>query len=206
MGKSKKKSGAGSELRELNLKTAEKWRQWLIKNYEITDSVWLLLHKNKDTDRNLSYEKALEEALCFGWIDSKPRKKDEDSYFVLFSKRNPKSNWSRKNRDTVKLLIKEGRMHKAGLEAVRIAKETGKWEALTDVQNSVIPDDLKQELDANPVAQENFNNFPPSSKRIILEWLLNAKTEATRKKRIQETVILAEKNIRANHYRQPKQK
>jgi uncharacterized protein YdeI (YjbR/CyaY-like superfamily) len=100
------------------------------------------------------------------------------------------------------MLIKQGLMAKAGLDLIALAKQNGTWTALTDVQNSVVPDDLKQALNKNKKALSNFESFPPSSKRIILEWIQNAKKPETRQKRITETVILAAKNIKANHYRQ----
>jgi uncharacterized protein YdeI (YjbR/CyaY-like superfamily) len=150
----------------------------------------------------IHYEEAVDEALCFGWIDSKPNKRDEESYYLLFSKRSPKSNWSKANRERAKGLIKQGLMEKAGLDMIELAKKNGTWTALIDVQNSVIPDDLQQALNKNKKALSNFEAFPPSSKRIILEWILNAKKQETREKRIIETVTLAAKNIKANHYRQ----
>ena len=93
-------------------------------------------------------------------------------------------------------------MTKAGLEMIDLAKKTGTWLALKEVQDSILPEDLKKALEKNKVAHQNFEQFPPSSKRIILEWILNAKKEETRAKRIHETVALAEKNIKANHFRQ----
>jgi uncharacterized protein YdeI (YjbR/CyaY-like superfamily) len=99
-------------------------------------------------------------------------------------------------------MISEMRMTEAGMRMVDLAKESGTWTALEDVQKNVIPDDLQKALNGNLMAKEHFNAFPPSSKRIILEWILNAKRPETREKRIQETVRLAAENIKANHFRQ----
>jgi uncharacterized protein YdeI (YjbR/CyaY-like superfamily) len=180
----------------------KEWRTWLRKNHTKEKSVRLILYKKENSMPTIHYEEAVDEALCFGWIDSKPNKRDEESYYLLFSKRSPKSNWSKANRERAKGLIKQGLMEKAGLDMIELAKKNGTWTALIDVQNSVIPDDLQQALNKNKKALSNFEAFPPSSKRIILEWILNAKKQETREKRIIETVTLAAKNIKANHYRQ----
>ena len=120
----------------------------------------------------------MEEALCFGWIDSKPNKRDHESYLLFFAKRNPKSNWSRLNRERAERMLKQGRMTQAGLEMIETAKQDGTWTALEAVQDSVIPQDLDQAFQKNEAAWTNFSAFPPSSKRIILEWILNAKETA----------------------------
>jgi uncharacterized protein YdeI (YjbR/CyaY-like superfamily) len=180
----------------------KEWRAWLSKNHTKEKNVWLILYKKESEVPTVHYEEAVDEALCFGWIDSRPNKRDKQSYYLLFSKRNPKSNWSKANRQRAERLIEEGLMAKAGLDLITSARQKGTWTALTDVQNSVIPDDLQQALNKNKKALSNFDAFPPSSKRIILEWILNAKKPETRQKRITETVTLAAKNIKANHYRQ----
>lgn len=178
------------------------WRDWLTIHHLSEDRVWLIIsHKNAKT-RSVTYEEAVEEALCFGWIDSIALGRDGESKYQYFSKRKAKSNWSRSNRERVERLLAAGLMAPAGIEMVNLARKSGTWEALTEVQNSVIPPDLQQELDKNPVALENFEAFTPSSKRIILEWILNARKPETRSKRIMETVTLAAQNIKANHYRQ----
>lgn len=178
------------------------WRDWLTAHHLSEDRVWLIIsHKNAKT-RSVTYEEAVEEALCFGWIDSIALGRDSKSKYQYFSKRKAKSNWSRSNRERVEKLLAAGLMAPAGIEMVNLARKSGTWEALTEVQNSVIPPDLQQELDKNSVALENFEAFTPSSKRIILEWILNARKPETRSKRIMETVTLAAQNIKANHYRQ----
>jgi uncharacterized protein YdeI (YjbR/CyaY-like superfamily) len=178
------------------------WREWLEKNHTGSQNIWLLLyHKNSETP-SVTYDEAVEEALCFGWIDSKPNKRDTESSYLLFSRRNPKSNWSMANRERAERMIEQGLMTKAGLEMITRAKADGTWTALEEIQQSVVPPDLEEAFAANKIAEKNFSAFPPSSKRIILEWILNARKPETRRKRIEETVRLAEKNIRANHYRQ----
>jgi uncharacterized protein YdeI (YjbR/CyaY-like superfamily) len=182
--------------------TKEEWREWLAENHQSEKSVWLIIyHKGCGID-SVYYDEAVEQAICFGWIDSIANKRDEKSKYQFFAQRKPKSNWSKANRERAEKMMHQGEMHASGQKLIALAKETGTWEALVDVKNSVIPDDLQKLLHENPLALKNFMSFPPSSKRIILEWILNAKKEETRQKRMEETVRLAAENIKANHYRQ----
>ena len=178
------------------------WRDWLQGHHDKEKNAWLIIYHKKSTTPGVAYNEAVEEALCFGWIDSKPNKRDHESYLLFFAKRNPKSNWSRLNRERAERMVEQGRMTPAGLEMIETAKQNGTWTALEAVQDSVIPPDLEQAFQGNETAWKNFSAFPPSSKRIILEWILNAKRPQTRQKRIDETVALAAQNIKANHYRQ----
>ena len=178
------------------------WREWLKKHHTKSNNVWLVIYHQKSKKTSVSYNEAVEEAISFGWIDSKPNKRDNESYYLLFSKRNPKSNWSKANRERAEKLIKNGLMTKSGMETINLAKKNRTWTALDEVQKSVVPPDLKKALAKNKKAEKYFTEFPPSSKRIILEWILNAKKPETRQKRIEETVKQAEKNLRAHHYRQ----
>jgi uncharacterized protein YdeI (YjbR/CyaY-like superfamily) len=194
------------ESRTFYAKSRAEWRKWLEQNHQSEKLVWLVIpHKNSKLP-GVSYEEAVEEALCFGWIDSKANRKDAESYYQLIAKRNPKSYWSQSNRQRVEKLIEQGLMTKAGLEAVELAKKTGTWTAMEKIQNAEIPEDLQRLFDQNKKAFENFQAFPTSSKQIILYWISSAKRPETRQKRIQDTVALAEKNIRANEFRQNKLK
>ena len=178
------------------------WRKWLDKNHAKESSVWLIIYKKQSGTPSVYYDEAVDEALCYGWIDSKPNKRDDESYYQFFAKRNPKSKWSVVNKGKVQRLIKQERMAQAGLDSIEIAKKNGTWTALDEVDNSIVPEDLHKALDKNKTALKNFESFPKSSKKIILEWIANAKKPETRLQRIQETVEKAELNIRANHYRQ----
>ena len=183
-------------------KSSQEWRRWLEKNGEKQKSVWLIIFKKESGIPSVNYKEAVEEALCFGWIDSKPNKRDDKSYYQFFAKRNPKSKWSKLNKEKIQQLMQEGRMHKSGLIAIETAKQNGMWTALDEVDNHLIPHDLQEALNSNKAALKHFNDFPKSSRKIILEWIANSKRADTRSKRIKETVALAAKNIRANHYRQ----
>jgi len=175
------------------------WRNWLEKHHESYSFVWLEIFKKDSGTPSVTYKEAVDEALCFGWIDSKPNKKDSKSYYQFFAKRNPKSNWSKVNKEKVEILIAQGLMTSAGLKMIELAKENGTWNFLNQVETLELPIDLEQLFSQNTKALENWNTFSKSSRRGILEWIANAKTPQTRVKRIQETVELASQNLKANH-------
>ena len=177
------------------------WRAWLEQHHQQEKSVWLIIYRKESATPSVYYDEAVDEALCFGWVDSKPNKRDEESYFQFFSRRNPKSNWSRVNKQKVAALIEAGRMAEPGYKMVRLAQESGTWTALDEVENGVVPEDLQAALDQYEHAAQHFAEFPRSVKRGILEWIFNAKRNETRQKRIDETARLAKQNIRANQYR-----
>ena len=187
-------------------KDRETWRAWLAKNHAIKKAVWLIYYKLASGKLRVSYNDVVDEAICFGWIDSKPNKLDAERSIQFFAPRNPKSNWSKLNKERVTRLIKAGLMTAAGLQVIELAKKNGAWDALNVVVTLEPPADLKAALAKDPKAMAFFNAFPKSSQKNILEWIHNAKQAETRQKRIAETVKLAADNIRANHYRQPKTK
>lgn len=177
------------------------WRQWLAEHHATQKSVWVKIYKKASSTPSVTYDEAVDEALCFGWIDSSVKKGDDEYRLQFFARRNPKSNWSRVNKAKVEKLTEAGLMTEAGQALIDLAQQTGTWTALDEVENLVCPPDLQAELNANPIAERYFNAFPRSAKRGILEWLLNAKTPVTRTKRIAEIVALAERNERANQYK-----
>jgi len=178
------------------------WRSWLEQNHATSPGIWLVYSKKESGQPRVSYDDAVEEALCFGWVDSRPNVIDSERFKQLFTPRKAKSPWSRLNKQRVEKLIKQGCMTPAGLAKVEAAKQDGSWSALDAVEDLTIPPDLQQALDANDLARTHFTAFPPSSKKNILWWIESAKRSETRAKRIAETVSMAEKNLRANHYRQ----
>jgi uncharacterized protein YdeI (YjbR/CyaY-like superfamily) len=181
-------------------KDRNEWRRWLEKNHASEKKVWLLMYHKNSGMPGVYYAEAVEEALCFGWIDSRPNKNDDKSFYLSFSPRKSGSVWSQLNKDRVKKLIKDGKMHPAGAKMIALARKNGMWNALKKIDQMEIPDDLSKAFRKNKTALRNFESFPPSSKKIILGWIESAKRIETREKRIQETIALAEKNIRANHY------
>lgn len=178
-------------------KSRKEWRKWLEKNSETEKSVWLIFYNKLSKIKSVPYEEAVEEGLCFGWIDSVKYKRDDESSYQYFSPRKPKSNWSKSNRDRVKKLTEAGLMTESGQKLIDHAKKSGTWDALVQVENSVIPEDLQKLFNKNKTAQKHFNAFSNSAKRMILEWVLSAKRPETRAKRIEETVHLASKNIKS---------
>jgi uncharacterized protein YdeI (YjbR/CyaY-like superfamily) len=185
-------------------KTISQWRKWLLKNHLIEKGVWLVIYKKDADTTSISRDEALDQALCFGWIDSVANKRDEDSYYQYFAQRKPKSNWSGINKVKIARLMEEGQMHPSGLRMVELAKETGTWTALEDVEKLVIPDDLLKALKKAGEAYSNWTKFPASTKRGILDWIKQAKLAETRARRIEETARLAKDNIRANQYTRKK--
>jgi uncharacterized protein YdeI (YjbR/CyaY-like superfamily) len=176
------------------------WRKWLEKNHSIKENVWLVMYRKESDTPSVNYAEAVEEALCFGWIDSVKNKIDDESSCQYFSKRKPKSAWSKSNKQRVDLLSKLKLIEPAGQAVIDSAKKSGTWNALDEVENLTVPNDLKKAFSKNKTALKYFEVFPPSSRKIILGWISSAKQTETREKRIKETVILAAKNIRANHY------
>lgn len=189
------------DFKSIYLESRVVWRKWLTENHASEKNVWLKIYKKQSQTSSVYYDEAVDEALCFGWVDSSIKKGNDKFYYQFFAKRNPKSNWSRVNKAKIEKLMSEGLMAEAGLKMVEIAKATGTWTALDDVENLISPLDLQEKLDQNPIAKGYFEAFPRSVKRAILEWLLNAKQAETRQKRIEEIVSLAEKNERANQYK-----
>lgn len=186
------------QFEQVEVTSREQWRIWLTNNHTQTDSIWLVTYKKHTGSRYLPYDAIVEEALCFGWIDSLPRKLDTDRTMLLLSPRRPKSPWSKLNKDRVSKMLKQDLMTSAGQEKIDQAKADGSWSFLDDVEALIIPDDLATALEANSQAKTYFEAFSPSSKKGILQWIKSAKQAATREKRIKKTVELAAQNVKAN--------
>lgn len=180
-------------------KNRNAWRRWLQKHHDTEKAVWLILHNKGSETPSVNYADAVEEALCYGWIDGLVNKRDAHSRYQYYTRRKPKSNWSAPNRERVARMTAEGKMTPAGQAMIDLAKQTGTWDATATAEKAEVPADLQQLLNKNKKAKLHFDAFPPSSKRVILEWLINAKRPETREKRLRETVALAAQNIRANH-------
>lgn len=192
-----------NEPKKVEIKSIAELKNWLKKNHHQAASVWLITYKKNVPQYYVEYTDVVDELLCFGWIDSLPRKLDADRKMLRISPRKPKSAWSKINRDKINRLTREGRMKKPGLEAVQVARQNGAWNALKETDLNKIPPDLNKAFSMHSGSYKNFQQFPPSTKRAILEWIAQAKTPETRQKRLAETARLAAQNIRANQY-QPK--
>jgi len=167
------------------------WRKWLVNNHETKQSVWLLFYNKKSEKVSISWSDAVNEALCFGWIDSKKQTIDEFSYRQYYSKRKPNSTWSKINKEKIEQLVKNGLMSKSGLKSIEIAKQNGFWTILDEVEQLIVPKDLKEVLTSYNNAFEYFDSQSKSSKKMLLYWVASAKRPKTRQKRIEEISKLA---------------
>jgi uncharacterized protein YdeI (YjbR/CyaY-like superfamily) len=175
----------------------EEWSNWLAKNHNKNDDAWLLYYKKGSDKGGISYEESVDEAICFGWIDSKLKKIDDDRFALRFSPRKPKSVWSKINREKAEKLMLTGRMTEAGLVAIEKAKASGSWEnAYTNKVKDALPPDLEEALRKNVHAWSNFQGFANSYRNMYIGWVNNAKTDETRRKRIQKVVESASKNTK----------
>lgn len=172
------------------------WRAWLRKNHSSQKEVWLIYCKKHTGKPRIPYDDAVEEALCYGWIDSTVKRIDEEEYAQKFTPRNEKSNWSELNKKRARKMIKAGRMTQAGLAKFKHAGKQKNEEAKDKLPRKrlVIPPDLKKAFSAHKKALENFNNFAPSYQRLYIAWVTNAKRKETREKRIKQTVKWSAKN------------
>ena len=176
------------------------WRKWLEENHTRTEGVWLIMHKKGTGKPRVDYAEAVEEALCFGWIDSKGNKLDDERSMLWMAPRKAKTGWSKLNKERIEKLIKAKLMTPAGLAKINAAKKDGTWNALDAIEALEIPLDLAKAFSKNKTAKEYFCAFPRSARRALLEWIASAKKPETRAKRIEETVTSAEKNLRANQW------
>ena len=176
---------------------SKEWRDWLNSNYSSQTEAWLIIRKKKSQKKGLKYQEAVEEAICFGWIDSKMQRIDEEKLLQRFSPRRKSSIWSKKNKETAKKMIQEAKMTEAGLKTIELAKENGKWEtAYSSKRPPEIPKDLIDALLQNELAWKNFNEFSNSAKIQYVYWVTSAKKDETRQKRISEVMKKATQNIK----------
>ncbi len=198
--------GLRPDFRVVIVASRREWRDWLQKEHASSAGAWVITTKNgslKPGDSYVSARDVNEECLCFGWIDSKPGRVDEHQTALLCTPRKPGSGWSKVNKARIEELVDDGQMTSAGQAAINAAKTDGSWEGLDAVDALEVPADLKLELRRYRSATANFAAFPPSTRKAILEWITQAKTNATRTRRIEETAALADQNIRANQWRRP---
>jgi len=174
------------------------WHDWLAAHHSASTGVWLVTFKKATGQPRLEYEHAVEEALCWGWIDSVSRGLDDHRSMLWFGPRKKGSGWARTNKERLVRLEAEGRLQPAGLAVIAAAQADGSWTKLDEVENRVVPPDLQAEFALYPDAARWFAAFPPGEQRRILEWIAQAKTAPTRQKRIAETARLAQTNVRAN--------
>ncbi len=167
------------------------WEEWLVQNHLSETAVWLVFHIKASGKFSLSWSEAVDVALCYGWIDSKKIKIDHETSHQFFSKRKPKSTWSKINKEKVTHLIESGRMQAAGLHCIEVAQQNGSWTLLDEVEELIIPYDLKAEFDKYPESQAYFESLSKSVRKMLLQWLVLAKRPETRQQRIHEIAVNA---------------
>ncbi len=180
---------------KLYVTSRDDWRAWLRRNHDTKKEVWLIYYKKQTGKPSIPYDDSVEEALCFGWIDSIIKKIDDEKFARKFTPRKAKSKWSEANKKRAKRMMKEGKMEEAGLARIMEAKKGGEWFKTAPVTKElVIPLYVKEALAKNKKALDNFNNLAKSYKRQYIGWIAGAKMEETRRRRIAEAIRLLEKN------------
>jgi uncharacterized protein YdeI (YjbR/CyaY-like superfamily) len=169
----------------------QQWRDWLAANCERTEGIWLITYKKASGMPSPSYDDIVEECLCFGWIDSTARPRDEDTAMQLITPRKPQSTWSAVNKARLERLLPSGLMTERGLQAIELAKANGSWELLDAVERLEVPADLADALDAVPAARAFFDDLPPGSRKQHLWHVVSAKRPATRAARVAAIVTNA---------------
>ena len=177
------------------------WRAWLAEHHTRPTGVWLVTWRAGSGGPRISYEESVEQALCFGWVDSKGRALDAERTMLWFAPRKRGSGWARTNKERIERLAAAGLMAPAGQAVIDAAKADGSWTLLDDVENLMVPDDLAAAFAAHPPAREHWDAFPRSARRAILEWIVQAKRAETRAKRVAEAAEKAQVNERANQWR-----
>ncbi|MGD1848028.1 MAG: YdeI family protein [Salibacteraceae bacterium] len=175
---------------KITIKSADELRQWLLAHHTQAGSVWLVTYKKAKPTWYVSTSEVLDELLCFGWMDGIRRKLDDDKTMQLIAPRKAK-HWSKTYKDRAARLIENGRMQEAGHRSIAESKASGLWDFLDDVDQLIVPDDLKKALAQKAGASDFFNAINPSSKRFALRWLKLAKTQATREKRLEKLAVLS---------------
>ncbi|RMF57603.1 MAG: hypothetical protein D6743_18770 [Calditrichaeota bacterium] len=174
-------------------KTVREWRTWLRENHDKEKELWLIFFKKGTGRASLDYESAVEEALCFGWIDGLIKKIDETRFARKFTPRKESSKWSALNKARAERLIKSGRMTPAGLAKIEAARQNGKWDQPDrPVITLALPDDFKKALGENEKAREFFEQLAPSYRKQFIGWITIARRQETRTKRIRESIRLLE--------------
>ncbi|GAB3971308.1 YdeI/OmpD-associated family protein [Spirosoma terrae] len=195
---------AEKEIKTVCPLSRQQWREWLQAHHHTEKSVWLVYYKKKSNRSTLAWSEAVDEALCFGWIDSLAKPIDEERYRQFFCRRKPTSVWSRINKEKVERLIREGLMAQAGLDVIDRAKSNGSWAILDDAEALIIPADLEEELQKKPNARAYFLGLCKSDKRNLLQWLVLAKRPETRQKRIVDIIESAEQGLKPKPFQEAK--
>lgn len=176
------------------------WRKWLEKNHLSEQAVWLAFYTKASRKKTITWSEAVDVALCFGWIDSKKIKIDEERSHQFFSRRKPVSTWSKINKEKVQRLMEQGLMAEAGLQSIEAAKQNGSWTILDEVEELKIPDDLELAFQKQKSGRDFFLSLSKSTRKAMLQWLVLAKRPETREARINDIVALASQNKKPKQF------
>lgn len=186
-----------SELKKVEVGSLAELRSWFERNHTQKESIWLVTYKKSHPAKYLANTDVVDECVCFGWMDGRKAKLDDERTMQLLSPKKVE-HWAKSYKDRYTRLKQEGRMHASGEQRVQEAKRSGAWDFMNDVDALILPDDFKKELEQTPLAMSNYQAFPDSAKRDILRWIKLAKKDETRKNRIRETALKAAQNRRAS--------
>ena len=186
---------------EIHFERDTDWYDWLLNNHTKEKAVYLIFYKLETKVPTMRWEEAVKVAICFGWIDSTVKSLGNGKRRQYFCPRNPKSTWSTLNKKYVEELTKAGLIHQSGYKMIDLAKTTGTWAAMADVENGIIPEPLQKAFDANQKAFENYQNFTKGQRKSYLYWLNHAKRTETRDKRIREIIQLCRSNVKSRNTR-----
>lgn len=179
----------------------QEWRQWLLENHNKKQSIWLVHYNKKSNMPSVSWSDAVDEALCFGWIDSTRKSLESDKFIQFFTKRKPTSVWSKINKEKIERLKQEGLLMPDGYESIMIAQQNGTWNILDDVEKLEISEDLEKEFNTREGSKEYFLSLSKSVRKSMLQWIKLAKRPETRQKRIIELVENASLEIKPKQFR-----
>ncbi|GGG73046.1 hypothetical protein GCM10007415_00470 [Parapedobacter pyrenivorans] len=180
--------------------TGREWRKWLADNHADKQGVWLIQYKKNTGKPTLSWSEAVDEALCFGWIDSIKKKLNNESTAQFFGRRKPTSTWSKINKEKVNRLIEKGLMMQAGFKSIETAKQNGSWALLDEVEKLNTPPDLAIAFELYEGSKSYFDKLSKSTRKAILQWLVLAKRPETRQRRIDEIAVLASQNKKPKQF------
>ena len=179
----------------------QQWRQWLQENHDKQQSVWLVYYRIKSGIPTISWSEAVDEALCFGWIDSTKKTIDNEQFIQFFSRRKATSTWSKVNKEKVQRLTEAGLMMQTGFDSIETAQQNGSWSILDDVEELVIPKDLQAAFKKHKGSETYFLGLSRSVRKSMLQWLVLAKRPETRTKRIEEISELAAQQLKPQQFR-----
>ncbi len=189
------------ERERVHFETAAEWRVWLVANHARADGVWLVFWKPATGRPRVTYEEAINDALCFGWVDSQSSPIDAERSMLWFAPRRKGSAWARTNKARVERLERDGYMTDAGRRVIERAKADGTWAMFDSVDDMIVPDDLSVAFDALAGSREKWESFPPSVRRLHLGWIVQAKRPETRARRV---AVIAESASRGERALQPR--